>query len=1328
MRNLSSRLAGKPTLYKAWLLLLAICVNGLAIYPQSFKEQFEKGIRDDYWATEGLRSVTSDEVSISGKKAYRSYIPLGVHSNPRCEIRFRGANGTPNWHPHFSTWGVKFAIYIPKDFQPDPTSNEYLAQFHSVPDSRDTYNNPPWALRIRGTKLSVTNRWIEKKIASNANQTEQHWSIPGNVVPGKWHYFIVDIHWDYRSNGDGYMKFYMKVGSPPGKSDLKVNHVGPTGYNDDKGAYFKLGLYKWDWKSRLRVDWSKNAGVRHREVFYDDFEIKKNGFGPAAKVNKAPTADAGSDKTIYLPANKVVLKGSGTDPDGSIKKYRWTQRSGPSTATLEDENTRNLEASRLREGTYIFELTVEDDDGLKDSDEVKVMVEAPQNEPPVAKAGPDITIILPTNSVTIEGESSDPNDNIKSHRWTQKSGPSEARLEDADKATVEISRLKEGRYVFEYQVTDEEGEKDADRVVVNVEPPVNQPPVAKAGPDITITLPTNSVTIEGESSDPDDNIKSHKWTQKSGPSEATLEDANKATVKISKLKEGRYAFEYLVIDEEGERDADRVVVYVEPPVNQPPVAKAGPDITITLPTNRITIEGESSDPDDNIKSHKWTQKSGPSEATLEDADKPTVKISKLKEGRYAFEYLVIDEDGERDADRVVVYVEPLVNQPPIAKAGPNINITLPTNEITIDGGGTDPDDDELAYSWKQISGPSDADLEATNTATLKASSLIEGRYVFELLVTDETGEEDADRVVVIVGVPKNLSPTANAGPNINIQLPDDEISITGQGSDPDDGVSSFGWTQISGPSSAGIENADQATVTVTNLQQGRYVFELTVTDNSGETDSDRVVVSVTTADNQSPTANAGPDINLTLPVSSTVLKGSGSDPDDAVASFQWSQISGPTNATTSDLSKAELEVSNLEVGRYVFELQVIDQRDASDEDRVAIIVAEAQPVISADITNATCNADNGAIALNMKGGKAPYSYVWSNGAEGSTAKDLAPGTYEVEVTDDLGQVVSQSFKVNSKSVDLSVTSSIQNATCGSDNGSIKVQVSGGKAPYNFEWSTNGRTASLSKLSAGSYDLVVTDQNGCRKKVAFEVGVEAGEMNLDVSSQIEKAGCSGNGGSIALQAENSRGPLSFVWQHGATGSTLEDLAPGKYQVTITDEHGCFMKSDYTVGLASSPDKPIISQLADSMFVNQKNMQYQWYKDGQPITNATEQVLKISEGGRYWVEVSNDQSCTTSSDYFIADDPFFGVNEYLIRQVEFYPNPAINDLNVKLWTGQPAEAELSIYDLTGRIIKKQSLGKVSPISTHSISVRELPSGTYLIRAKADDEIVTRRFIKP
>ncbi len=1139
MGYFSSRPATKATYTKAAILLLAASINWLALYSQTFKEKFESGIKDDYWATEGLKSVTSSDYSVSGKKAYRSYIPLKVHSNPRCEIRFRGANGTPNWHPHFSTWGVKFAIYIPKDFQPDPTSNEYLAQFHSVPDRGDTYNNPPWALRLRGTRLSVTNRWIEKKIASNSHQHEKTWSIPGNVVPGKWHYFIVDIHWDYRSGGNGFMKFYMKVGSPPGNSDLKVKHNGPTGYNDNKGAYFKLGLYKWDWKTQMRVNWSKSAGVKYREVYYDDFEIKKNGFGPAANIEKPPVADAGSDKTVTLPTNKIVLKGSGSDPDGTIKKYRWIQESGPSDATLDNENTRNLEVTKLKKGVYTFRLTVEDNDGLKDSDDVKVTVEEPEN----------------------------------------------------------------------------------------------QPPTAKAGPDITITLPTNSVDIEGTGTDPDDNIKSYKWVQKSGPSNATLKDDDKPTVKISKLKEGRYAFELSVIDEEGEVDRDRVVVNVEPPVNQAPTAKAGPDITITLPTNSVNIEGTGTDPDDNIKSYRWVQKSGPSNATLSDDDKSTVKISKLKEGRYAFELSVIDEEGEVDRDRVVVYVEPPVNQPPTAKAGPDINIMLPTSTVTIEGKGTDPDGDIDSFQWEQKSGPSDADLKGASTSKLTASNLVEGKYAFELTVTDEFGDEDSDRVIVIVGIPDNLPPSADAGTNLTVTMPNTTVTIKGKGTDQDDGI----------------------------------------------------------------------------------------------ASYQWSQVSGPSDANLIDPAKPTTEVTNLELGQYKFKLQVTDKTGESDSDQVVVTVVEAQPTISADITNASCNSSDGAIALSIEGGRAPFTYSWSNGASGNEIEDLSAGTYQVDVTDNLGRSISKSFTVENQEADLKVTSEVKDATCGNENGSIKVEVSGGTGPYNFDWSNNGRSASLNKLTAGSYTLIVSDQNGCSKKASFEVGIDPAAMALEVNSEINGASCKGNDGSIALSVPGYNEPLSFNWDHGVSGPTLNNLAAGTYKVTISDVHGCFMKSDYVVEQSNNPKKPIISQLGDSLIVNLKNMQYQWYRDGKIITNSTQQVLKITEGGRYSVAVTNDNACSTNSDYFFADDPFTPLaGNTVIRQVEFYPNPATSDINIRLYLAEPVETELTIYDFVGRIVKTQSLGMVSS-QTHSLSVRELPSGTYLLRAKADNEIVTRRFIK-
>ncbi|MCG7859500.1 PKD domain-containing protein, partial [Flavihumibacter sediminis] len=101
---------------------------------------------------------------------------------------------------------------------------------------------------------------------------------------------------------------------------------------------------------------------------------------PAPVPNAAPTANAGSNRSITLPTNSTSLSGSGADTDGTITSYRWSQVSGPNTATIATTTAASTGVSNLIEGTYVFRLTVTDNDGARDADDVTVTV----NPAPVA--------------------------------------------------------------------------------------------------------------------------------------------------------------------------------------------------------------------------------------------------------------------------------------------------------------------------------------------------------------------------------------------------------------------------------------------------------------------------------------------------------------------------------------------------------------------------------------------------------------------------------------------------------------------------------------------------------------------------------------------------------------------------------------------------------------------------------------------------------------------------------------------------------------------------------------------------------------------------------
>jgi gliding motility-associated-like protein len=939
----------------------------------------------------------------------------------------------------------------------------------------------------------------------------------------------------------------------------------------------------------------------------DDATVTVN---PAA-ANQPPTANAGPDRSLVLPTNSINLNGSGSDPDGSITTYLWTKQSGPA-ATLTNANTPTLQLTNLVQGSYVFRLTVTDNNGATHFDEATVTVSA-ANQAPVANAGGNKTIQLPTNSTTLNGSGSDSDGTITAYLWTKVSGPT-ATMTNTTSATLTLTNLLEGTYVFRLRVTDNNGATGTNDATVTIQA-ANAPPVANAGAPQTLILPNNSTTLNGSGSDSDGNITAYLWEKLSG-STATLAGTTTPNLSLTNLVEGTYTFRLTVTDNNGATGSSQVTITVLPAtVNQSPVVNAGPNITLTLPTDAVDITGTASDPDGTISSYLWEKLSGPS-ATLTGTTTATLSLTNLVEGVYVFRLTVTDNLGATASDDVTVTVTSS-NQPPIVSAGSNQLIVLPTSSTTLNATASDPDGTIASYLWILTSGPNAPTLGGATTSTLSVSGMIAGTYIFRVTVTDNDGATAFSQVNVVVQSETNISPIANAGPNITLFLPTNSTNLSGSGSDADGTIASYQWTQISGVA-ATLTNSSSSTVTISNLVEEVYVFRLIVTDNAGATGIDDITVTVLPASaNQPPVANAGPDIALTLPVNSTNLIGSGSDVDGSIASYTWSKLSGPT-ATLSNQSTAVLSVQQMIEGVYIFRLTITDNAGATASDDVQVTVFPSSvnqpPIVSAGsnkiITLPTSTTTLTATASDADG--TITSNTWTkqlgptvtlSGASSSilTLTQLIEGIYifRITVEDNAGAsnfaevtITVQAAGTNQppivnagidKTLFLPTTSTNLNGSASDADGTVVsylwTKTAGPDATLTNSTSPN---LTISNLEAGQYTfrLTATDNTGATGFDEANVTVFPGTVNQSpianagsnqtivlptTTTSLNGSGFDPDGSIVAYAWTQITGTPTVLNNINAPTLFVANLTAGifQYQLTVTDNNGATGSSVATI---------------------------------------------------------------------------------------------------------------------------------------------------------------------
>ena len=331
-------------------------------------------------------------------------------------------------------------------------------------------------------------------------------------------------------------------------------------------------------------------------------------------------------------------------------------------------------------------------------------------------------------------------------------------------------------------------------------------------------------------------------------------------------------------------------------------------------------------------------------------------------------------------------------------------------------------------------------------------------------------------------------------------------------------------------------NTNATTATITGIGAGTYT--VTVTDANGCVNTASTIVNA-----------AG---NLSVIVTGTnaacgIANGTATATPTGTAPFTYKWSTGATTATITLLAAGTYSVTVM---------------DASGCTAIGstTITSSSSLAVTVDVRNVTCFGGNdGSATAMVMGGSAPYTYRWSNGGNIAVLANLNAGSYTVTVTDAGGCSAVQTITVMQPTA-INITTSVNQTTCGSSNGSASATVTGGTSPYTYTWSNGGSTSSISNLTAGSYTLTVTDAKGCKANATVTVTSSNG---ITVSLGSSNVTCNaGNNGSASATVSGSSGTVTFAWSNGATTSTISNLTAGTYTVTATNG-GCTATGSVTI---------------------------------------------------------------------------------------------------------------------------------------------------------------------
>jgi gliding motility-associated-like protein len=400
-------------------------------------------------------------------------------------------------------------------------------------------------------------------------------------------------------------------------------------------------------------------------------------------------------------------------------------------------------------------------------------------------------------------------------------------------------------------------------------------------------------------------------------------------------------------------------------------------------------------------------------------------------------------------------------------------------------------------------------------------------------------------------------------------------------------------------------------------------------------------------------------------------------------------------------------ISGLRAGIYT--VFIVDENSCVISRTYTITQPDTPIQVEADFATFYCSFDDEiSLDINVTGGTAPYTFLWSNGSTSQNLVGIEPGSYTVRITDAEGCEIEATYEIPPRILPIEIELEANQALCSpGERAEITANVTGGSGPYTYLWSNGATTPIISNLGPGTYTLTVTDTNGCRAQESIEIlPAPNWRLNLEALSPVSCFG--GNDGSIQLSLIEAREPVSIRWSHGLEGQLFAgNLTAGTYSVTVEDSLGCTITSAFNIR------EPEILTLTEVV----ENSQCAGFNNGSISLNiqggSAPYTFRWSHGpnsrnlrnlapGDYSVVVTDRNGCSTAANYTILEPE---------------PLEIISDFTEELLCHGDMDGFIRI-DIQGGIQPYEVTWSDDP-NLSSLYRSNLPAGVYTVSIRDDND---------